>query len=88
MRKKVYKYQLELKSHQVIEMPKGSQILTFQEQNGILTLWAIVDTEEFKTEEREISIYATGYTIPDKCDVSNWIGTVQVGSLVWHVFEN
>jgi hypothetical protein len=36
-------------------------------------------------EERYFRIYGTGHTMPEAC--GKYIGTVQQGAFVWHVFE-
>ena len=69
-------------------LPKGSTILTVQTQRGVPCLWALVDLDESKKEERHIRIAGTGHQIIDK-EASRYIGTVQMaeGDLIWHVFE-
>lgn len=69
---------------QEIKMPKGAVILTAQVQSATMTLWAAVDPSE-PEERRVIEILATGQLVEDR--QRSYIGTVQVGSLVWHVFE-
>lgn len=83
MEKKIYKYKLELTEEQIVNMPQGSKILSTQLQDGSICLWAMVDTEKpFK--QRDIRIYGTGSKITD---LDKYIGTVQDGRYVWHVWE-
>lgn len=71
-----------------LSMPKGSKILSFQTQNDVLTMWALVEPHAEKVN-RLFRIYGTGHTIPDGViEVSKYIGTAQTsGVFVWHLFE-
>ncbi len=67
-------------------MPKGAIILCVQVQGTDPVLWAEIDTEEYKTEYRRISLYETGQYIPD--GIRKYIGTYQIGSdYVGHIYE-
>jgi hypothetical protein len=54
-------------------------------QHGVPCLWALVDPEQDYTD-RTIDIIVTGHDIVDLF-TRTYIGTVQQGPLVWHVFE-
>lgn len=66
-------------------MPKGTTILCVQMQTTVPTIWALVDTEQMETERRRFRIYGTGREIPSESGI--YIGTVQNGPFVWHIFE-
>ena len=68
-----------------IEIPKGAKILTVQEQNRGCVLWCMVNPNN-QTEMRTFKSFITGESIPDK-PLLNYIGTVQLGSDVTHIFE-
>ena len=82
-----------------IEMPQGTRILAVQGQKQILgeflgpmaaetvCLWAMSNTEESKTVRRMFRIYGTGKPINEDPLDLDYIGTVQTGPFVWHVFE-
>ena len=79
----IYKYQLEPSSE--VEIPEGGKVLTFQYQNGIPTIWVLVDTSN-PPVKRKFLIQGTGWELPDYN--MNYIGTAQQGRfLVWHLFE-
>ena len=59
------------------------RFLTVQMQHGVLVLWALVDPLQPK-EQRTINIFGTGGPAPD---TGVYIGTVQDGGMVWHVFQ-
>jgi hypothetical protein len=86
MKKQIWKFNFPIKDDFQIEMPKGANILTVQNQHERGTLWAICDTEAEK-EIRNFSITGTGHPI-DPVN-KDYIGTFQTsnGSLVWHLFE-
>ena len=50
-------------------------------------LWALVDTDEGRMVRRMFRIYGTGRKIREPRRNLNYIGTVQIGSFVWHIFE-
>lgn len=82
----IYKYNLKLTDRQTLNLPDSATLLTVQEQNGILCLWALVNPK-FPLEPRIIEILGTGNLVP--VAQRKYISTVQTnqGSLVWHVFE-
>lgn len=83
----VYKYPLNpMQTRQTITLPVGAQILSVQLQNLGMMLWALVDPESKKTEERSICIYGTGHAIyHDVRHISTLL--INDGTLVLHVFE-
>lgn len=81
---KIYKYPLRWPSEQTVSMPVGAQILCAQMQMGVICLWAIVNPGT-PTEDRNIRVYGTGIEVD--LEGHSYIGTVQSGPLVWHVFE-
>lgn len=92
--RKIYKYFLESKplnddlstNYQKIRIPKTALLWNIGVQNGTICLWAQVDTE-YMDGERTFCVVATGQEIPDDCKTSDYRGTVQIGWLVWHVYE-
>lgn len=85
----IYKYDLEDKSPQTIELPANAVVLTANDKHGSnLKLWALVDTDEV-SERRTISIYGTGHALSSEIlNTSHYVNTIFRGSLVWHVFIN
>ena len=85
--KRIFKYPIEVKGHQEVEMPKGAEILTAQIQYDKICLWALVDDTNPK-EKRDIIVAGTGH--PIEADHLKYKGTVQElnGQLIWHVFED
>lgn len=86
MNKQIWKYIIGPGKDPIL-MPEGAEILTVQTQNENACIWALVDPGAPKTE-RYFDTYSTGYEIP--CDMGidrKYIGTFQMESLVFHVFE-
>ena len=82
--KTIYKYPLAIADSQAIKVPGEAKILCVQLQMDTLTLWAQVDPNNIPST-RTIEVFGTGHPMDDGC--RSYIGTVQEGSLVWHVFE-
>ena len=80
----IYKYPLDVTNRQTLVLPIGSYILSLQDQNGIPTIWALVDSEQTETMSHEITMYGTGH--PLSHDSGTWLATLQLGSFVWHFF--
>lgn len=84
--RKIFKYPISVIPEQNIKAPFGARWLDVQVQGEVLCLWAVVDPELIDSEYR-ISIKGTGVEISE-LEMPNikHIGTVQMGSYVWHVF--
>lgn len=80
----IWKWNLNLTDQQTIQMPEGSRPLTVQIQGGDICMWSAVDPLAVKVPFT-IIIVGTGNSGPDFSG-SRYIGTVQQGPFVWHVF--
>lgn len=91
MEKVIFKFKLEIAYQQHIEMPKNTDILSVQIQNGWPCIWVLIDVDQINnTESRTFDMFGTG--TPIKCHDSvelKFIDTFQLcgGSLVYHLFE-
>lgn len=84
--KTIYKYQLTITDKQTIKLPLGFKILSIQQQNYELTIWALVDPSEKEKVNSTFYIFGTGHEIYSEQDLE-YISTVQmINRLVWHVF--
>ena len=80
----IWKVDLEITDRQVIRLPAGAEMLSVQQQGPeALCLWALVD-RSVPIIQHGIIIVGTGHRVPE--DAEDFIGTVQVGPFVWHVF--
>ena len=79
----IWKYPLQIGDFNSVQMPKGATILSVDNQNGILCLWAMVDPEK-SLVTRKIRIVGTGHTFDGYAE---HIGSVVMAPFVWHVFE-
>ncbi len=82
--KQIWKYKVE----NVIEIPKGAEILSVQIQNGQMfnaCIWVKVNPEN-ELEKRKFVVIGTGHSFDDTN--MKYIGTYQDGPFVWHLFED
>jgi hypothetical protein len=82
--KSIFKFPLQLRANQTVEMQPDAEILSVQKQNETITIWAVVDPE-VEMIQRRFRIAATGEEFTD--EGLEYIGTVQLSGLVWHIFE-
>jgi hypothetical protein len=80
----IWKFILETTDLQVIEMPRGAEILAFQMQGASPCIWAKCEINAPK-ETRRFIFVGTGHPFPEQCGPH--VGTVQIGGLVLHLFE-
>ena len=82
----VWKFPFDVNDRVEIEMPKGSQFLSVQIQDGRTTLWAMAATDG-ELVKRHLLIRGTGH---DAIGVGRFIDTFQMyaGQLVFHAFED
>jgi len=85
MPRTIHKFPLSLVERQIVEMPAGSEILSAQDQGGVVTLWALCDPRR-GSGPVEVTIIGTGHPVPADLGLFYYVGTVQQSSFVWHVF--
>jgi hypothetical protein len=86
----IYKYSLAVKETQVIDLPRGADIIRVADVDGLFFLWAIVDSEA-ETEPRYLEFYKTGQPIHTPLGDLKFIGQcgmVIMQELMLYVFEN
>jgi hypothetical protein len=81
----IWKYPLKITDRQELEIPELWQPLSVQIQDGVATLWALVDPR-YDKKPVPIGIYGTGEPMIDQ-PIKWHLGTVQDDAgFVWHVF--
>ena len=70
----IWKYALEIKDTQTIHMPAGSRILSVQEQDRVVCLWALVDPDAAEVR-RIVQFRGTGHSC-DCVNAEDFVGTV------------
>ncbi len=84
--KTIYKFPLNMnEKFNKLEMPNGAEILTMQLQYGIPCIWAVVDTKQPKVRRTFMQV-GTGEEMHPNVEHS-FIGTYQIQTLVFHLFE-
>lgn len=85
--KAIWKFPHEIKDSFTLGVPKGATFVALQLQHGIPTLWALVDTNAIEVK-REFVYVGTGHEHPhDFWSDLEFVGTIQMGLLVFHLFE-
>lgn len=82
----IYKYPLLLTDSQIMWLPLSAKPLSVQLQGEQLCLWAEVNAGSSGQKQVVISIVGTGHPIPP--GAVNYLGTVQQGQFVWHVYAS
>ena len=82
----VWKFTLEVKAHNDVEMPKGAQVVMVAAQFEKPCLWALVDPHAEK-EVRRFGVAVTGQTWDER--EARYVGTFMLGggSFLGHVVE-
>ncbi len=87
--KRILKYPLPALFYEdfVIDIPNGSDILDVQAQDNRLVMWVLapVDTDRWGYRTRGFIWMPTG--VEFEADDTVYLETVQVGSMVYHLFE-
>jgi len=91
MAKKIYKFPLNLMGDTMLTLPIGYDVLSVGNQGGKLVAWVAVNEEHKKIPVKLVSCM-TGHNTPDVKELSSeeicqFVGTVQIGPHVSHVFE-
>lgn len=84
---RIWKFELPIEDEPTISMPTKAHALSVGVQGGALVLWAYVPEPDATKESRHFFVVGTGNPIPWDLTASTFIGTVQIGSFVWHVFD-
>ena len=87
----IWKFEMVLEDEPTIEMPVGARPLSVGVQKvsdgDMLVLWAHIPDTTQPMERRHFFILGTGNPIQWQVEESTFIGTVQMESFVWHVFD-
>lgn len=85
----IYKYPFPVDDLIVIGTHRSAELLSVQDQRGMLCFWFLVDTDEPLTNYR-YRVYGTGHQIDVPALLLTHRATVQQldGAWVWHVFED
>jgi hypothetical protein len=85
--KKIFKYELKVTDEQIVKMPADARFYsTGLDPSGVLCLWALV-TPGFSEKKVKVFVIGTGNPFPvEDEDKLDFIGRVNMGPFVWHVF--
>ncbi len=84
---KIYKYTLAICDYQLIQLPEDAMVISVCEQYGNIVVYAIVNSQTYKTDEFEFRIHGTGHLL-ECLDGWSFLGTIKLagGTLIFHVF--
>lgn len=71
-----------------IELPWGAQILridTSYKVGHLVTIWALINTEQKQKAIRRFRIAGTGHEVENK--ILGFFPSIQDGPFIWHIFE-
>lgn len=87
--KSVYKYTLDIKESNVIELPLFSEVLSVESQGENIVVYGLVNTEQKETISYDFRTYGTGHIIEFDLKEYKFLGTVKMynGGLMFHVFN-
>lgn len=80
----IYKYPLKIVPTQEIELPCKHELLDIQVQAGVICMWLAVQPDSPK-KTFVFHLVGTGHEPPS--GTVTYIKTVQLDSLVWHIFD-
>ena len=82
----IWKWKLEDRPAQTIEVPRGTRIIHTELDNGNdICLWGITNPAEENMEELQVAIVGTGWKI-ENLDDWDYIGTIKDIPYFWHIF--
>lgn len=86
--KSIYKYTLQPKGIQLLDLPKGAKILSCNVQQEDVVIWALVDLEETEIGIVEVTAFPTGQIVDPDRDMGVFLGTVLLNAdrIVFHLF--
>lgn len=84
--KQIYKYNFKLSDEGGfrIKIHESHKILTAQEQNGVICIWAEVDTD---TPIINKPLYVIGTGTGFISEATRYVATVQQDKFIWHIYE-
>ena len=85
----IHKFNISSAGTTEVELSSAADIIHCGVQQGIICIWALVDTD-FEKEKRTFKVFGTGWDIGKEWDENNepeHVGTVQIGAYIWHVYE-
>lgn len=81
----IFKYTLQANNNN-LWLPEDATILDVQAQNGQLQMWVLQDNSHTVCERR-FFVAMTGFNSAELDRPHVYVATVQLGALVFHVFE-
>jgi hypothetical protein len=81
----IWKIPLRITDYQEVSVPRGAVPLSVAVQDRVLQAWVLVEPE-LPRVNHPVWVIGTGRALDDTVDLGGFLGTVQNGHYVWHVF--
>lgn len=81
--RQIWKYEISL-GITILNIPSGGIVRHLGVQNDNAYIWVEIDPAK-ELVERKFSIYGTGWDLTE--DVGTYVGSIQEGPFVWHLYE-
>ncbi len=83
----IWKFPIDVVGEGGLDAPEGSRFLSFQEQNGTLCVWMLVDLQQTHKVKYYYKVWGTGHPHKEG-DIDEYLyaGSCQQGPMVWHLF--
>lgn len=86
---RIWKYQIPVAEQFKMELPVGADIIRTAGENGMLWLWAVVDTAAHD-ETRNFEAFKAGGTMPDDLSNHSFVGMAAIHiqqELMLYIYE-
>ena len=86
---RIWKYQMPVAEQFAMKLPRGAEIIRMAGENGMLWLWAVVDTSA-PDETRHFEAFKAGGTMPDDLSQHVFRGMAHIyiqAELMLYIFE-
>jgi hypothetical protein len=90
MSQTIWKFPFKIGDVVMLRMPKGATLLHVGQSNETMSdlcVWARV-TPAAPLVVRRLRVYGTGHDLAPSSGHDRYVGTVELGVFVWHVFDD
>jgi len=89
MLNEIWEFRIHITDKPLVAIPEEHEILCFQVQEGRPYIWALINRNSPIIQKR-FRLLGTGNPIDANINLTSkdYIGTIQLGVFVWHLFEN
>lgn len=83
----IWKYELEAKELQYVDVPSQHRVLSIAEQGDKMCMWVMVNPSSERQRRLQVNLVGTGWDVPSDVGFDYYTSVVvQGGTFVWHYF--